>query len=114
MKEYQVASSPTWAHPVLLGNRILVKDKTSFAALTFQQRRPGVRRTRVVSVGSDTEVVGESPKGAIQSSGIDCQPAVGMTKRLDAGFRHDRTNHPGSGVGLPSRARARPSPKEGS
>ena len=36
LKEYQVASSPTWAHPVLLGNRILIKDKTSLAALTFQ------------------------------------------------------------------------------
>lgn len=36
VKEYQVASSPTWAHPVLLGNRILVKDKTSLAALAFQ------------------------------------------------------------------------------
>ena len=36
VKEYQVASSPTWAHPVLLGSRILVKDKTSLAALTFQ------------------------------------------------------------------------------
>src|SRR6185503_5963169 len=29
LKEYQVAASPTWAHPVLLGNRILVKDKTT-------------------------------------------------------------------------------------
>jgi outer membrane protein assembly factor BamB len=36
LKEYQVAASPTWAHPVLLGNRILVKDKTSLAALAFQ------------------------------------------------------------------------------
>ena len=35
-KEYQVASSPTWAHPVLLGNRILVKDKMTLAALAFQ------------------------------------------------------------------------------
>jgi hypothetical protein len=35
VKEYQVASSPTWAHPVLLGNRILVKDKTTLAALAF-------------------------------------------------------------------------------
>ena len=35
VKEYQVASSPTWAHPVLLGSCILVKDKTSLA-LTFQ------------------------------------------------------------------------------
>ena len=35
LKEYEVASSPTWAHPVLLGNRILVKDKTTLAALAF-------------------------------------------------------------------------------
>ena len=35
VKEYPVASSPTWAHPVLLGNRILVKDKTTLAALAF-------------------------------------------------------------------------------
>jgi outer membrane protein assembly factor BamB len=35
VKEYPVASSPTWAHPVLLGNRILVKDKTALAALAF-------------------------------------------------------------------------------
>lgn len=36
VKEYQVASSPTWAHPVLLGSRILIKDMTSLAALSFQ------------------------------------------------------------------------------
>ena len=36
LKEYEVAKSPTWAHPVLLGNRILVKDKTTLAALSFQ------------------------------------------------------------------------------
>jgi len=36
LKEYQVASSPTWAHPVLVGSRILVKDKTTLAALSFQ------------------------------------------------------------------------------
>lgn len=36
VKEYQVASSPTWAHPVLLGNRILIKDMTSLAALAIQ------------------------------------------------------------------------------
>jgi outer membrane protein assembly factor BamB len=35
LKEYQVASSPTWAHPLLLGNRILVKDKTTLASLSF-------------------------------------------------------------------------------
>ena len=36
VKEYQVASSPTWAHPVLLANRVLVKDKTNLTALAFQ------------------------------------------------------------------------------
>jgi outer membrane protein assembly factor BamB len=36
VKEYQVAISPTWAHPVLLGSRILVKDKDSLAAWAFQ------------------------------------------------------------------------------
>ena len=36
LKEYTVANSPTWAHPVLLGNRILVKDKTTLAALAFE------------------------------------------------------------------------------
>jgi outer membrane protein assembly factor BamB len=35
LKEYQVASSPTWAHPLLLGNRILIKDKTTLASLSF-------------------------------------------------------------------------------
>jgi outer membrane protein assembly factor BamB len=35
VKEYQVASTPTWAHPLVLGNRILVKDKTTLAALAF-------------------------------------------------------------------------------
>jgi outer membrane protein assembly factor BamB len=35
LKEYQVANSPTWAHPALLGNRILVKDKTTLASLSF-------------------------------------------------------------------------------
>jgi len=36
VKEYEVASTSTWAHPVLVGNRILVKDKMSLAALAFQ------------------------------------------------------------------------------
>lgn len=35
LREYVVASSPTWAHPVLMGNRILVKDKTALASLAF-------------------------------------------------------------------------------
>jgi outer membrane protein assembly factor BamB len=31
--QYTVASSPTWAHPVATGNRILVKDETTLASL---------------------------------------------------------------------------------
>lgn len=33
--EYTVAASPTWAHPVVLGNRILIKDETTLRSLTF-------------------------------------------------------------------------------
>jgi len=33
--QYTVASSPTWAHPVFLGNRILVKDQMTLASLAF-------------------------------------------------------------------------------
>jgi outer membrane protein assembly factor BamB len=33
--EYTVASSPTWAHPVVMGNRILVKDETTLTALVI-------------------------------------------------------------------------------
>ncbi len=32
---YTVASSPTWAHPVVLRDRILVKDQTSLISLAF-------------------------------------------------------------------------------
>ena len=35
VKTWDVASSPTWAHPVFLGNRILVKDETTLASLAF-------------------------------------------------------------------------------
>jgi outer membrane protein assembly factor BamB len=31
--EYTVADTPTWAHPVFMGNRILIKDKTSLRSL---------------------------------------------------------------------------------
>jgi len=34
--EYTVAESPTWAHPVVLGGRILIKDETSLRSLAFQ------------------------------------------------------------------------------
>jgi outer membrane protein assembly factor BamB len=33
--QYTVASSPTWAHPVLYGKRILVKDETTLASLSL-------------------------------------------------------------------------------
>jgi outer membrane protein assembly factor BamB len=29
--KYSVADTPTWAHPVVLGNRVLVKDEASLA-----------------------------------------------------------------------------------
>ncbi len=29
LRSYQVATSPTWAHPILLGNQILVKDESA-------------------------------------------------------------------------------------
>lgn len=32
--QYTVASSPTWAHPLVMGNRILVKDETTLASLS--------------------------------------------------------------------------------
>jgi outer membrane protein assembly factor BamB len=34
--EYTVANSPTWAHPVVLGNRILIKDQTTLRSLRIQ------------------------------------------------------------------------------
>jgi outer membrane protein assembly factor BamB len=33
--QYTVATSPTWAHPVVVGRRILVKDETSLISLAF-------------------------------------------------------------------------------
>jgi len=33
--EYTVAESPTWAHPLVIGNRILIKDETTLRSLTF-------------------------------------------------------------------------------
>jgi outer membrane protein assembly factor BamB len=35
LAEYTVASTPTWAHPVVIGNRILVKDENSLASLAI-------------------------------------------------------------------------------
>ena len=34
--QYTVAASPTWAHPVVLGNRILIKDETTLRSLSAQ------------------------------------------------------------------------------
>jgi outer membrane protein assembly factor BamB len=34
--QYTVANSPTWAHPVVSGNRILIKDETTLRSLTVQ------------------------------------------------------------------------------
>jgi outer membrane protein assembly factor BamB len=34
VRKYTVADSPTWAHPVVLGGRVLVKDKDSLALWT--------------------------------------------------------------------------------
>jgi outer membrane protein assembly factor BamB len=35
LTQYTVAGSPTWAHPVVIGNRILVKDETSLSSLSL-------------------------------------------------------------------------------
>ena len=35
LKKYTVAQSPTWAHPVLLGRQMLVKDQSSLALFSF-------------------------------------------------------------------------------
>jgi outer membrane protein assembly factor BamB len=34
VRKYTVADSPTWAHPAILGNRVLVKDRDSLALWT--------------------------------------------------------------------------------
>jgi len=36
LKKYSVADSPTWAHPVVVGNRILIKDASSLAMLSIE------------------------------------------------------------------------------
>jgi len=36
LKKYTVADSPTWAHPVLVGSRILIKDASTLALLSFE------------------------------------------------------------------------------
>ncbi len=32
---YQAAPTPTWAHPVILGMRVLIKDRTTLISLSF-------------------------------------------------------------------------------
>ncbi|HUS10645.1 MAG TPA: hypothetical protein VMZ30_09285, partial [Pyrinomonadaceae bacterium] len=34
--QYTVAATPTWAHPVVSGNRILIKDETTLRSLALQ------------------------------------------------------------------------------
>jgi outer membrane protein assembly factor BamB len=34
--QYSVANSPTWAHPLVVGNRILIKDETTLRSLSAQ------------------------------------------------------------------------------
>lgn len=35
LKRYTVAASPTWAHPVIVGNRVLIKDESTLALWSF-------------------------------------------------------------------------------
>jgi outer membrane protein assembly factor BamB len=35
LKRYTVASSPTWAHPVIIGNGVLIKDESTLALWSF-------------------------------------------------------------------------------
>ncbi|HYG81258.1 MAG TPA: PQQ-binding-like beta-propeller repeat protein [Pyrinomonadaceae bacterium] len=37
LAQYTVAASPTWAHPVVAGNRIFVKDETTLASLSVAE-----------------------------------------------------------------------------
>ena len=36
IKKYTVADSPTWAHPVVTGKGVLIKDRTTLAFLNFE------------------------------------------------------------------------------
>jgi outer membrane protein assembly factor BamB len=36
VKKYSVADSPTWAHPVVIGKRVLIKDLSSLALLAIE------------------------------------------------------------------------------
>jgi hypothetical protein len=36
IKTYRMAESPTWAHPILVGRRVLIKDATTLALWTIE------------------------------------------------------------------------------
>lgn len=38
LTQYQVANSPTWAHPVVMGSRILIKDETTLTSSSLSNR----------------------------------------------------------------------------
>ncbi len=40
IRTYEVAESPTWAHPAILGNQILIKDDSSIALWTLGMNAP--------------------------------------------------------------------------
>ena len=42
LTEYRVAESPTWAHPAVAGDRILVKDKTHLTCWRLPAAEAGV------------------------------------------------------------------------
>lgn len=43
--QYYLANRPTWGHPVVIGNRILIKDETTLRSLTFQNSKLGGRNS---------------------------------------------------------------------
>ena len=36
LKKYHVADSPTWAHPVIVGRQVLIKDASTLTLLSFE------------------------------------------------------------------------------
>ena len=36
IRRYTVAESPTWAHPIVVGNRVLIKDASTLALLSLE------------------------------------------------------------------------------
>src|SRR5262249_4042517 len=37
LAEFTVSDSPTWAHPVFVGNRVLIKDKSTLRSLAWAE-----------------------------------------------------------------------------